>query len=184
MILTVNKRNQGVTLVELMVAMAVLGILLAIGVPSFNQFTVNSRLTSYANSMLSNMSQARSEAIKRNNRVALCKSADGLVCNNGGDWDQGWIAFSDFDNNATLGGGDLLLFTMPVLANGYTFSGNANVANYVSFDTQGMARLTTGGAQAGTFTICPPAPAVGGNGRQIVLNFSGRARIATITTCP
>ncbi len=171
-------------MVELLVSMAVLAILLAVGAPSLNQFMVSSRLTSYANSMFSNMTQARSEAIKRNGRVAICKSTDGAACTTGGDWSQGWVAFSDTDNNATIGSGEQSFLTMPALANGYTFAGDTNVANYISFDSQGMTRLTTGGGQAGILTICPPAPAENGTGRQIILNLSGRARVDTTSDCP
>ena len=69
--------NRGMTLVELLVGLLILSILLAIGVPSFNQFIASNRLTAYTNDMLSTLTLARSEAIKRNGREVLCKSADG-----------------------------------------------------------------------------------------------------------
>jgi len=55
MMMFIPKQNQGVTLVELLVTLSVLGILLSVGVPSFNQFSTNSRLNSYINSMHSNL---------------------------------------------------------------------------------------------------------------------------------
>jgi len=170
------KFSRGVTLVELLVSMSILAILLTVGVPSFNQFSVNSRLTGYANTMFSNISLARSESLKRSGLVVMCKSTDGANCTNGGDWSQGWIAFADLDNNNVADDG-LLLFTMPALAAGYTFVGNNNIANRLTFDTNGAR-------QAGTFTVCPPAPAPNGSGREVVLNLSGRARVATINACP
>ena len=175
--------SRGVTLVELMVAISVIGILMAVGVPSFNQFTTNSRLNSYVNALQSNLSLARSEAIKRNGRVVICVTSNGTSCDNSGSWDQGWIIFSDLDNDGSRDGGEELILTMPSLQTGYNFSGNGNVSSYISFDSQGMTKLTSGALQAGTITLCPAAPAAGGVGRQLILSSSGRARIDKITSC-
>ena len=56
----VNAR--GFTLIELMVALLVLGILLGIGVPSFRDAALSSRVTGYANDMVASVQLARSEA--------------------------------------------------------------------------------------------------------------------------
>lgn len=175
--------NRGVTLIELLVAMSILAILLGIGVPSFSQFSTNNRLSNASNALFSSFSLARSESIKRGNRVVVCKSADGLVCSAGDDWSQGWIVFSDLDNDGAVNGGEQIIHKNPAMPAGYSFSGNANVSSYVSFDTQGMTKLTSGANQMGTLTLCPPAPAIGGSGRDIILSASGRARIVKITTC-
>lgn len=174
---------RGVTLIELLVAMSVSAILLTVGVPSFSQFTVNTRLNSYANAMFSHLTLARSEAIKRNTRVAMCKSSDGSTCANTGDWSQGWVVFADLDNSGSISGGEQVITTMPAFSTGFSFSGNANVSNYISYDAQGMTKLTSGGFQAGTIKLCPAAPAVAGNGRNVILSSSGRSRITKITTC-
>ncbi len=178
-----QNKNKGLTLVELLVTLSILGILLSVGVPSFNQFAANNRLNGYINSMHSNLALARSEAIKRNGRVAICKSADGSSCSNSGGWDQGWVGFVDPDNDGSRSGGEEIVLTMPALQTGYSFTGNGNVASYISFDAQGMTKMTNGAAQAGTITLCPEAPAAGGMGRQLILSSSGRARIEKITSC-
>lgn len=175
--------HRGVTLIELLVALSVLSILLAVGVPSFGQFTVNTRLNSYSNTLFSHISLARSEAIKRNARVAVCKSSDGSSCASSGDWSQGWVVFVDLDNSASIGSGEQVITTASALPAGFSFTGNGNVSDYISYDAQGMPKLITGGFQSGTITMCPAAPAVAGNGRDIILSSSGRARIAKITTC-
>ena len=177
------RKSYGVTLIELLVAMSILTILLAVGVPSFSQFNTNSRLSSFANTLLSHMSLARSEAIKRNARVALCKSPDNSTCASSGDWSQGWIVFVDLDNNASIGSDEQIITTMPALSTGYSFTGNANVSDYISYDGQGVPKLTSGGFQSGTITLCPAAPASSGSGRNIILSSSGRARVAKINTC-
>lgn len=174
---------RGVTFVELLVTLSIFSILLAVGVPSFSQFTANNRLNSYANTLFSHLSLARSEAIKRNTRVAICKSMDGSSCASSGDWSQGWIVFVDLDNNASVGNDEQIITTMPALSAGFSFAGNTNVSNYISYDGQGIQKLTSGGFQSGTITLCPAAPAAAGNGRDVILSSSGRSRVTKITTC-
>lgn len=166
------------TLIELLATLSVLAILLAIGVPAFNQFVVSNRLTAYTNDMLSTLTLARSEAIKRNSRVVLCKSADGETCAGAGGWNQGWIVFADPNNNASRDAGEPAVYKMPALQNGYTLDGSASISSYVSYELQG------GVTQAGTFTLCPSAPATSGQGREIVISASGRPRESRITSCP
>ena len=84
-------RNAGFTVVELMITLSVAGILLAVAVPSFNQMIVANRLATQANEIVAAVSLARSEAIKRNASVTLCRTSDGADCVGGsGNW-QNWI---------------------------------------------------------------------------------------------
>ena len=91
-----NTNNQnGLTLLELIVGIAVLGILLAVGVPSF-QSTVNSnRLAAQTNSLVTALNVARSEAVKRGQPVSVCASTNQTSCSGGTAWTTGWIAFTD-----------------------------------------------------------------------------------------
>ena len=66
----------GVTLVELMVTIAVAAILLAVAVPGFRNLIVSNRLTATTNAFVAALNLARIEAVKRNARVTLCKTAD------------------------------------------------------------------------------------------------------------
>ncbi len=175
--------SQGMTMIELLVTLSVLAILLAIGVPAFNQFVVSSRLTAYSSDIFSALFLARSEAIKRNGRVVLCKSVDGQTCASAGSWNQGWIVFADPNNNASRDAGELIVHTMSALQNGYTLDGNSLISSYVSYDSQGMTQQTSGAFQTGTFTLCPPAPAASGQGWTIVVSASGRPRASRITSC-
>jgi type IV fimbrial biogenesis protein FimT len=86
----------GFTLLELMMAIALLAVLLSIGIPNFRDFINNARMASAANDLLGDFNFARSEAIKRRLPVTLCKSDDGATCDDDEDTQfRGWIVFID-----------------------------------------------------------------------------------------
>jgi len=60
------KNNNGVTLVELMVVIAIISILAGIGIPGYGRFVAKNRVRSAANDLLQNMRLARTMAIKEN----------------------------------------------------------------------------------------------------------------------
>lgn len=70
------KRSAGFTVVEMMIAVAVLGILVALGMPSFATFIRNSQVRSSAENMQSGLNLARSEALRRNSRVSFWMVTD------------------------------------------------------------------------------------------------------------
>jgi prepilin-type N-terminal cleavage/methylation domain-containing protein len=69
------KRNlvneKGLSLIELMVALAMVGILMFIGIPEYNRFSARDRVRSAANELLQNMRLARAMAIKENRTYTL-----------------------------------------------------------------------------------------------------------------
>ena len=69
----------GFTLLELMVVVVIGAILLGIGIPSFNNFIRNGRMTAAANDLVVGLHYARSEAIKRRAAVSICATDDPLA---------------------------------------------------------------------------------------------------------
>ncbi|RAO75447.1 GspH/FimT family pseudopilin [Dyella jiangningensis] len=65
-------RHLGFTIIELMVALTVAGILLVIAIPSFRQLTLSSRLTTATNDVVAAINVARMEAVKRNAGSQFC----------------------------------------------------------------------------------------------------------------
>jgi type IV fimbrial biogenesis protein FimT len=179
-----NLRTAGFTLLELLVAVTAALVLLLVAAPSLNAAVTSMKLTSTSNNFLSHIYLARSEAIKRNGRVVLCKSADGATCASSGGWEQGWIVFHDTNNNGVIDAGELVIARQQALPAAFKLTGNQNVAKYVSFEPTGSTRLVGGGFQAGTLTLCRQS-ATSNEARQIILNAVGRPRVQKlqITSC-
>lgn len=89
------RAQRGFTLIESMVAIAVMLVLVAIAVPSFRDASHRSQLRAATNALVTSAHLARSEAIKRNAPVTMCMSSDGQNCTASGSWEQGWIIRSD-----------------------------------------------------------------------------------------
>lgn len=174
----------GYSLPELLVTLSVLAILVTLAVPAFARLGESMKLTALSNNFLSQLHVARSEAIKRNARAALCKSGDGLVCSSAGGWEQGWILFHDANNNGTREPAEPVLQRADALPPGYRLTGNLHVARYVSFSGTGTTRSTGGAFQAGTLTLCRVA-ATPGEAREVIISSVGRLRVkrTTVPNC-
>ena len=175
-----QRSTSGFTLVELLVVVAIAAVLAAIGVPSWRAFSEKLQLTGASDAFVAGLHLARSEAIKRHDRVALCKSADGVFCAAAGGWDQGWIIFHDRNNNGRREEPEQILRRQQALPAALRLTGNLSVAEYVSFVPTGATKLVGGGFQAGTLTVCWESGRTA-QARQIILNAVGRPRVRAFT---
>lgn len=175
-----EKRN-GFTLIELIVTMAIGAIVLSIAVPSYQASVQNNRKTTSVNALATTLQLARSTAITRRVNITVCKSNDSgtaaPTCRNGGgsgDWTQGWIIFTDSNNNFTFDAGETLLRVHAALSGGATFTGNNNVINKISFSPTGLARGSNG-----TITHCDERGATYASA--LVISVGGQVRNAVDT---
>src|SRR5438094_10037688 len=99
------KRRSGFTIIELMTTMVILGILITIAIPSFNDLIVSTRVKGAASDIYGALTFARSEALKRNINVTV-----GPVTA-GGQWVNGWQV------TAVIGGTPTVLASHGVLSN-------------------------------------------------------------------
>ncbi|MCD0247857.1 Tfp pilus assembly protein FimT/FimU [Xanthomonas melonis] len=100
-------RIHGFTLVELMITIAVLAIVAAIGYPSFQGVIRSNRAATANNEVLGLLNLARSEALRSGQRGAICGSSNGTACD--GTWGGGILAWGDVNANGALDGGEPVL---------------------------------------------------------------------------
>ncbi|MEG0920754.1 MAG: GspH/FimT family protein [Comamonas sp.] len=106
----------GFTLIETMIVIAIIAILAMIGMPAMKSMVERNAVAGQVNSMIGALTIARSEAIKRNASVVMCRSADAEItstpkCSTGSNWESGWLVFVDRDGNRqfSAANGDVLL---------------------------------------------------------------------------
>lgn len=168
--------TRGFTLLELMLALAIAGIVLALGIPGLGAWLAEQELQDRADALLHALDFARSEAIKRGGRVDLCPGT-GACLGGATPWESGWIVVAD----TARGSGSPSIARERKAPPGITIRGNRPVADYVSYTSLGQARRFDGALQMGTFTVCRH----GHRARKVVLASSGRVRVEiSAEACP
>ena len=177
--------SAGFTLIELMAVIVLAAILATLAAPAMSGMINSMRLTAAVNTLFSSLLLARSEAIKRNARAVLCKSASGNACITTGGWEQGWIVFHDANNNGRRDAGEVIVSVEPAMRSPVRLNGNSPFASYVSFTPTGQTAYASGAFQAGTLTVCVESSETL-EARQIVISSSGRPRTVrtTVAQCP
>lgn len=165
------KQAHGFTLIELMVTLSVMAILLAVAVPNFQSFILNSRITTQTNNFIMALMLARSEAVKRGSTVTVCSSTDGTSCAGSSKWEGGWLVFVDVNGDGVVDTGDLPVQVGQALSGGNTLKGGAT-AKRVTYSGNGFAAGFND-----TFSLCDSRGAT--YSRRIILNNQGRVRTET-----
>ena len=78
-----RRRQRGFTLTELLISLAVLGVLGAVAAPGMSKLIDNQRVRGASTDLFTALMRTRSEAIRRNTEVTL-------VPVTAGKWEQGW----------------------------------------------------------------------------------------------
>lgn len=169
--------HSGFSLMELMTALTVLGVLLAMAVPGFREFTRSNRVTAAHNDLVTALTLARSEALKRSAPVSACASADGAACSGATTWAVGWIVFTDNGaaGSVTSASGDTVLQTWPALTGTTALAGSVPYVQYTATGTVAPASATTFDAYT---TGCSGAKA-----RRLAVSAIG-ALTGTTQNCP
>jgi type IV fimbrial biogenesis protein FimT len=169
--------HSGFSLVELLVALIVVSVLVAMAAPSLQSFLANTRVAGQANDLTGAINLARSEAVRTNSGVTLCKSADGATCaTTGTDWAIGWIVFNDPNFNGTVDTGETVIRVFPALSGNGTAVASSGMANNIIFTGMGHPVPTFSGAST---KICPATGVAQSACRTICVNSQGRPRVDT-----
>lgn len=88
-------RARGLTLPELIIAVAVLGICAALALPQFNSMMLRTKGTTALHLLGSSLASARMAAVSARFPVTVCPSADGRTCRKDAIWEDGWMLYRD-----------------------------------------------------------------------------------------
>ena len=96
----VRARRGGFTLIELMVAIAVLAILVALAVPNFNDATLSARLNGFANSLVASRAGGpqRGDQAQRDDQACAILRRRNRDLRRRRSGKQGWIVLTDDDS--------------------------------------------------------------------------------------
>ena len=178
-----NVRRQfgesGFTLIELLIVTVLMGIVLAIAIPSFAELIVSTRMTNQANDLMADMLYARSEAGSRGVRVVICPSANLTACSTDvADWKSGRIIYADSNGNSTLDANESLQTKVALSGDSTLTPSGFSSLVIIRFTPFGMLEPL---GSSGNFKLCPPNSP---DGRQIALVTGGRPVVTRVSTCP
>jgi type IV fimbrial biogenesis protein FimT len=171
--------SRGFTLVELMVTVAVVAILMAIGAPQLRAFLQKQQVAADMESITTAMRQARSEALKRSGRVTVCALSNAAITNpanaqcaaaNNADWSNGWMVFIDYSiggANAFDSASDTILHIEQSVHSRTIRNTSGSIVTYLA-DGQPLAFSN------GTFVISPGTSTNDPLCRTLVLSRQGR----------
>lgn len=188
------RHNRAFTLVELVIVIAIVGILISVAAPSLRAYLSNSSANSLANSLLIDIMYTRNHAISNGVNVIMAPinnvtGASTYTPGSGGiNWALGWTIFVDLDQDSRYDTGE------PIIRTQASWGGDAHISsgpglhilsgvddvldftNPVGFDDEGFP------VNVGVLSIAYNGCA-GPNGQYIQINQIGQV-ISRSTNCP
>jgi Tfp pilus assembly protein FimT len=146
-----HQSQRGLSVVELMIVVAGIAIVVLISVPGSTMLLEQYRLKTASNELLDGLELAKTEADLRSHMALMCPSSNGHSCRTDGNWNHGWLVFSDGNGNGTVQDIELIrAFGAPnqnirIVAKGA-------VETTAAFTLAGL--VEENGAQTGLFRIC------------------------------
>ena len=147
-----RRRTTGFTLVELLIVMTILGIMMALGIPSFKNFIGSQRAKTVSSDLVAALLMARSEAVKRNADVTITP----LTANT---WTSGWNVASGATTLQAQAAMDNITFTSPTSTASVTFKGTGRPSaaakwQITSSTTTRCVKLDSSGSPSSSTGAC------------------------------
>jgi len=170
-----TRSHQGFTLIELIITLAIISVLFSIALPSFSKMLADNQQTAQLHTLYHHHQLARSEAIKGNQRVLLCKSSDGLQCTKKTQWSEGWIIFSDKNNDNKINANESVVYIQQALSSKLSL-------DYRGFGSHNYVRYYPDGHSStnGTYTLCSQSGK--NSAKSLIISRTGRVRLSSTSS--
>lgn len=157
----------GFSLIELLFTITLSSILLTLAFPVYKHLALELRLFVLTERVRSTLDYARSEAIRHQRVITICKSKDGKSCS--GRWKDGWIVLINKSSSSSIENGSLL-YVYPALS-------SWDFLEWHGFRSDNYLQLyPNGSSQNGSFIVCVSASSQK-IARLIKISQTGRIRI-------
>lgn len=162
----------GFTLLELLGTITIVLIIFGIGISVLKTTVSTNRLATSINALAGSLAYTRSEAIRRNQPIVICKRMTDMECSREGDWRQGWLVYVDVNRNRTLDETETILGSHQLAEKIQVDYRAFGSQHYLVYRPSGTTRTN------GTFTFCDPAYPE--SARALIITKTGRARLSTV----
>lgn len=169
---------QGFTIVELIVTLAVLGIVTSFVFPYYQQWQAKQEMQNIIHLIPFVIRYSKIEAYSLHQDVVMCSSIDGEQCNNRNLWEKSLIVFIDQNHNRERDIHEPLLAKHELNIKYATLTRNgARHANYIMF------KQSNGLPQGSQGHFCYQSLIDKEFHRKITLNAMGHTRIEKVKIC-
>ncbi len=166
-VLTKSDKQAGLTLLEMMIALAVAAIVLTVVAPSIQSIVGKNRIVAEINEFSSVVQFARYTAIDQSSDTVVCPAADFANCST--NWNQAKIVFIDNNGNNQRDSSEPLLMTSEAISAKNEMTGpNGSIVFFDSGATNASISVK----------ICPDNNNAA-IARSININAQGRVRVST-----
>lgn len=141
---TSPRQHEGLTLLEMLIAVAISAILVTTVTPSISNILTHNRITSDINRLSALAQHARFTAINEQLTVTLCATTDYINCSS--EWRNGKMIFIDINSNSKRDEDERLIASADPLHQRNAISG---VTDPILFAQEGSSSIRT------TITLCP-----------------------------
>lgn len=170
-----SSKQQGFTLIELMVTIAILGVVLAIAIPSYRAIQSRNAIRTFVNDYTASIYFARSEAVRQNAQVTVCPSNNGTNCTDS-QLAAGWIVIVGAANAVNP---PILQDNLPQNAIRTQFANNAQAERAITFLPNGQRRA----ANANELRVCSVDADLGAQSRNLAVATTGRIQLTQPGAC-
>ena len=162
-------RARGLTAIELITTVAVAIVLVSVGIPGMRGMLTRQEVVAAVTDVVTHVQLARITAVTNGQRVVLCPTTDGTLCDDTVEWAGGFMVFEDRNGDRERGDDEPLLRRSRPDLSGVRITTSAGRRKIV-YQPEG----TAGGTNA-TFRICPTSERT--PGRAVVISNAGRPRV-------